>query len=176
MTKLSLRSNLNPPGTTWDIFLLYYHLLVRRRGSHPPHYQLLSEVNWRSIFHGMHFSWDQFHPVWIQWGLYLGDRIARVNCQSKLPESGCPLPALLENIWVHLPLFPISWSFHFFHLFLSGGLSMSFSPDGAFPHPSVGTMSCLFFYTKHKEFSWRLINHIEFSEWCVPSYFYSIIQ
>lgn len=39
-----------------------------------------------------------------------------------------------------------------FHLFLSGGLSMSFSTDGAFHHPSVGLMSCLFAYTKHDKF------------------------
>lgn len=29
---------------------------------------------------------------------------------------------------------------------------MSFSPDGAFPHPSVVIMSYLFFYTKYEGF------------------------
>lgn len=59
-----------------------------------------------------------------------------------------------------------------FYLLLSDGLSMFFSTDGAFHHPSAGIMSCLFAYTNHEEFSWCLINHTEFVEWFVPFYFF----
>jgi len=76
---------------------------------------------------------------------YLADRIARVKaalpCTSPLKRplgSFVPVP--------HFLVIPV------FHVFLSDGLSMSFSTNGAFHHPSVGKMSCLFAYTKHEEF------------------------
>lgn len=101
---------------------------------------------------GVHFAWDAklksippcFNSV-MTCKFYLADRSARVKpglpCSSPLKGPLGPSVSI-----PHFLVIPV------FHLFLSGGLSVSFSTDGAFHHPSVGIMLCLFAYTKHEEF------------------------
>lgn len=76
---------------------------------------------------------------------YLADGIARVKpgLPRNSPLKGPLGPSVSVLQFLVIPLF---------HLFLSGGLSMSFAIDAAFHHPSVGIMSCVFAYTKHEEF------------------------